>query len=157
MLSRRLTGSFFLPVLLALGALPSGAAQNEEDLKADLSFFTDESCRELKKEVQRKDLTRFRSKLLRNVASQLLEDRYDPTYRAASYEAYPSPQALQRTIKLGDGFSRYENITGIHLGKGEHVVLVGDSGGRNSPSFSPTGCASPRPGSNPPRTRPDGA
>jgi hypothetical protein len=34
--------------------------------------------------------------------------------RAASYQAYSSPRELDRTLKLGDGFSRHENITGIH-------------------------------------------
>ncbi len=147
--SRRSTGSLFLLALLALGALPSGAAQNAEALRADTSFFTDKSCRKLKKEVQKKDLTRFRSKLLKNVAGQLLGGNYDATYRATTYRAYPSPQALQRTIKLGDGFSRYENITGIHLGKGEHVVLAGDSGGRKISLLVPDWMRKPAPGIEP--------
>ena len=48
----------------------------------------------------------------------------------AAYEAYPSPRELGSSLKLGDGFSRYENITGIYLAAGEHVVLVGPTGGK---------------------------
>jgi len=103
----------------------------------------------LKKGMQKEDLARFRSKLLKNVAVQLLDGNYDPAYRAATYNAFPSPQALQRTIKLGDGFSRYENITGIHLGKGEHVVLVGDVGGRKLSLLVPDWMRKPPPGIEP--------
>ena len=77
-----------------------------------------------------KDLDGFKSDLLKTVAAGMLNGTYDKTYRAASYEAYPSPRELGKTLKLGDGFSRYENITGIYLEAGEHVVLVGNTGGK---------------------------
>jgi hypothetical protein len=99
-------------------------------LTSDRTFFTDSSCSQLKPGVKVEDLEGFRSDLLETVASGLLEGTYDKTYRAAIYEAYPSPRALGRTLKLGDGFSRYENMTGICLDPGEHVVFVGKTGGK---------------------------
>jgi hypothetical protein len=99
-------------------------------LKADVEFFTDPSCSHLKPSIQAKDLDGFKSKVLKTVAAEMLTGTYDTTYRAASYEAYPSPRALARDLKLGEGFSRYENITGICLDRGEHVVLVGKTGGK---------------------------
>jgi hypothetical protein len=116
--------------LLAGALVASGAEEKIEVLKADLNFFTDSSCSELKTSVRSNDLAGFRSELLKTVAAGLLNKTYDKTYRAANYEAYPSPRELGKTLKLGDGFSRYENITGICLGAGEHVVLVGKTAGK---------------------------
>jgi len=99
-------------------------------LRADARFFTDASCSRLRRGVRSRDLADFQSPLLRQVAADMLAGRYDKAHRVASYTAYPSPRELGRTLKLGDGFSRYENITGIYLEAGEHVVLVGDTGGK---------------------------
>ena len=93
-----------------------------------MKFFTDGSCSELKTGVNQQDLAAFKSELLKTVAAGMLDATYDKTCRAASYQAYPSPRELDRTLKLGDGFSRYENITGIYLDAGENVVLVGNTG-----------------------------
>jgi hypothetical protein len=107
-----------------------GATNDREALKADMQFFTDAGCSELKQSVSSKDLDGFKSELLRTVAASMLSNTYDTTYRGASYEAYPSPRELARTLKLGDGFSRYENITGVCLDEGENVVFVGPTGGK---------------------------
>ena len=110
--------------------LACGAAYDVEALKADMRFFTDASCSELKAGIKSPDLASFTSGLLKTVATGLLDATYDKTYRAASYQAYPSPGELKRTLKLDDGFSRYENITGIYLDAGDNVVLVGSTGGK---------------------------
>lgn len=71
------------------------------------------------------------------MAAGLLNQTYDKPHRAASYAAYSSPRELGKTLKLGDGFSRYENITGIVLDPGEHVVLVGPAGAKELPLLIP--------------------
>lgn len=76
-------------------------------IAADLAYFTDVSGVELKKDVSAKTLKKFKSELLRQVASDLLNGNYDATYRGASYRAYPSNASLANTIKLHSGFSRY--------------------------------------------------
>jgi len=120
-----------LPVLLILCWSAAGdAAYDVEAIRADRKFFTEASCSRLKADVSAQDLAGFKSDVLRTVAAGLLEGTYDTTYRTARYEAYPSPSELGRTLKLGDGFSRYENITGIYLEAGQHVVLVGSTGGK---------------------------
>jgi hypothetical protein len=101
-----------------------------EAIEADMTFFTDASCSRLKKDMKKKHLKDFKSDLLKTVATGMLNETYDETYRAASYEAYASPRALNKLLKLGNGFSRYENITGIYLEAGENVVFVGDTGGK---------------------------
>ena len=116
-----------LPCLLPLA---SGAANDVGALNADTQFFTDASCSRLREGVGAADLAGFKSGLLKTVAAGMLDGTYDKTYRTASYQAYPTPRELGRTLKLGDGFSRYENITGIYLDAGENVVFMGGTAGR---------------------------
>jgi hypothetical protein len=127
------------------------AADDIETLRTDAAFFTDSSCSELKPDVEATDLSRFQSDLLKNVASGLLEGTYDKTYRATEYNAYASPAALAASIKLGSGFSRYENITGMFLEEGEHVVLVGDMGGKTISLLIPDWMRQPTEGIEPTR------
>jgi thiol-disulfide isomerase/thioredoxin len=122
-----------------------GATYDADSLQADMAFFTDPSCRQLKPDLQAPDLARFKSNVLKTVAAGLLNGSYDTTYRAAAYEAYPSPRALGRTLKLGDGFSRYENITGICLPRGTHVVLVGETEGKELSLLIPKWMRKPAP------------
>ncbi|MCX6880454.1 MAG: M60 family metallopeptidase [Verrucomicrobia bacterium] len=129
-LDQTMQGMMLAISLLLCPLLARGAANDAEALKADLKFFTDGSCSQLQPSVKQQDLAGFKCELLKTVAAGLLGATYDKTYRAASYQAYPSPRELERTLKLGDGFSRYENITGIYLEAGEHVVLVGNTGDR---------------------------
>jgi len=119
-----------LSAVLAASLVACGAEDKLASLQADLKFFADDSCCELKESVGLKDLDGFKSELLKTAAAGMLNKTYDRTYRAASYEAYPSTRELGKTLKLGDGFSRYENITGIYLEAGEHVVLVGPTSGK---------------------------
>ena len=123
------------PLILSCGILFSSlnvciAAHDMGALRHDMKFFTDPSCSDLVSSVQLDDLDGFRSELLKKVAAGMLNATYDKASRAASYEAYPSPRALGQALKLGAGFSQYENITGIYLDPGEHVVFVGDTGGK---------------------------
>ena len=141
---------FLRSVLLGVMLLPH-AATGDPDLRSDLSFFKDPTCTELKSGIGLRHLERFKSDLFRGVARSLLEGTYDATHRAASYRAYPSPSALQRTIKLGDGFSRYENITGVYLEKGNHIVLAGETGGRAISLLIPDWTRKPPPGIDPSR------
>lgn len=96
----------------------------------DLAYFTDWTASELKSQVKTKDLKNFHSPLMKELASSLLAGTYGSQYRVEEYEAYPSNKALYELLKLKNGFSRYENITGIYLEAGEAVVFVGDMHGR---------------------------
>ena len=127
----------------------AAAANDAEALKADSGFFTDSSCSRLKMNVTAADLGGFRNDALKAVAAAILDGTFDRTYRAAAYEAYPSPHELGNTLKLGDGFSRYENITGICLDAGEHVVMVGPTAGKRLSLLIPDWMRKPAEGINP--------
>ncbi|MEG1935154.1 MAG: M60 family metallopeptidase, partial [Rikenellaceae bacterium] len=104
-------------------------AQNlDADLKSDSRFFTDPTCSALKQDV--KSVKKIKSPILKEIAREMLSNNYASDYLVAEYEAYPSPSVIGRVLKLGDGFSKYENITGVYLEKGEHVVLVGNTHGK---------------------------
>ena len=126
-----------------------GAEIDTDAIKADMTFFTDASCSRLKTSVKSKDLGRFKSKLLKQAAGGMLKKKYDRTYRAAGYEAYPSTRELGKALKLGHGFSRYENITGIYLEAGKNVVFVGDTGGKELSLLIPEWMRKPPKGYNP--------
>lgn len=117
--------------LLAGSLAARGAQETIEALQAGLKFFADSSGAQLRQGVQSNDLPAFKSELLKTVAAAMLNGSYDRTCRAALCEASPSPRELAKTLKLGEGFSRYDNITGIVLDAGEHVVLVGPAGGKS--------------------------
>ncbi len=143
---KRLIQSAALSLLLLA---PCAGSNDIEAIKADMTFFSDPSCRQLKLNVQSKDLHDFKIDLLKTVAAGMLKGTYDTTYRAAEYEAYPSPRELGRTLKLGDGFSRYENITGICLDAGENVVFVGDTAGKELSLLIPNWMRKPAEGVKP--------
>ena len=111
--------------------LAGSAAESEaETIKADMTFFTDSSCSQLKPEITKDNLDNIKSCLLKGIAETILEGSCNFAYRATEYKAYPSPKVLSETLKLGNGFSKYENITGMYLEAGENVVFVGDTGGK---------------------------
>lgn len=128
-------------------------AQNRQystrEITSDLQFFTDWTCTELNNTVKEKNLKNFKSDILRDIAKQLLNGTYNTQYKAEVYNAYPSNQVLKETIKLESGFSRYENITGIYLEKGENVVLIDDLHGKNISLLIPEWMRKPAPGVKP--------
>jgi Peptidase M60, enhancin and enhancin-like/N-terminal domain of M60-like peptidases len=130
-------------------ATASAGENTLEALQADLVHFTDATATQLKPGVNQATLAKFRSDWLAKTAAAILDGSYDREHRAASYHAYPSPRELGETLKLGDGFSRYENITGIHLEDGAHAVLVGDTGGREISLLLPDWMRMPPPGVEP--------
>ncbi len=157
-LSGLLSASVLAGAARAENAAPAPAAptpaveapsQDVAALTHDLQFFTDTSCRKLKGGVTGATLARFKSPLLKGVAAAMLDGKYDATYRAAEYEAYATARELEETLKLGRGFSAYENMTGMYLDAGEHIVFVGDTGGKKISLLIPELMRQPTPGHEP--------
>ncbi|MFB2118159.1 M60 family metallopeptidase [Parapedobacter sp. 2B3] len=122
MKTRRL---FVLPLLVL--ALLQAQAQSADELAAiydDLSIFESPMASSLKKGVKKKDVERVQNAQLKETARQLLTGQYDAKFRYANYEAYLAPTTLGHQLMIGDGYSKYENMTGVYLPVGKHVVLV---------------------------------
>lgn len=108
----------------------SNMLYDAQAIKADMTLFTDLSCSQLKPGITKADLCKTKSSLLKGIAQQILAGIYCLEYRSEEYKAYASPKVLSKTLKLGNGFSKYENITGMYLESGDHVVFVGDTCGK---------------------------
>lgn len=114
-----------LPLLSLAAAF---AANTPEHIGNDLKLFKDSSCTSLKPDV--KDTSAFQSDAMKELAAKILAGHYKPDYLYAEYRALPSPRQTGKNLRIGDGFSKYDNITGVYLEKGRHVVLVGKTEGQ---------------------------
>lgn len=103
--------------------------KEDPDKTEDYAIFTDSSCSELKRDVKAEDIDKISSSLLRSIAKELYNKTYDSRYRVAQYKAIPSPDIIAENLKIGNGFSHYEGITGMFLRAGKAAVLVGDTKG----------------------------
>ncbi|WP_257666796.1 M60 family metallopeptidase [Parapedobacter tibetensis] len=107
--------------------LPVAQAQSAKELAAayaDLSLFETPMALSLKKGIKKGDIEKIKNDQLRETARLLFTKQYNTKYRMASYEAYLTPSTLGQQLMIGDGYSKYENITGIYLPIGKHIVLV---------------------------------
>ena len=114
-----------LPLLSLAAAF---AANTPEHIGNDLKLFKDSSCTSLKPDVQ--DTSAFQSDAMKELADKILAGHYKPDYLYAEYRALPSPRQTGKNLRIGDGFSKYDNMTGVYLEKGKHIVLVGKTEGQ---------------------------
>lgn len=115
----------------------------------DLIYFTDWTGGKLKENFRKKDLNKIGSPVMKQLATDLLSGEYASAYKLHAYSPVPSDKVLNKLLKLKDGYSLYENMTGIYLEAGEHVVLAGDMHGRNISLFIPDWNRQPTPGFQP--------
>lgn len=135
---------------IAINTYGQNPSYSTQDITRDLKYFKDWTASQLTDGFKKKQLKLFHSPLMQQLAEQLRNGTYISSYLLASYAPIPSNQVLEEKLKLHNGYSRYENITGVYLEKGENVVLVGDLHGRRvslliadwmrqpTPGFKPT-------------------
>ena len=104
--------------------LPAQTTVTAESVQSDLNYFTSAMATSLKNNFKKSDLKSIKNPSLKEVAQQLLNKEYNSTYRVASFKALLKPTTLGHQLQIGDGYSRYENMTGILLNKGSHIVLI---------------------------------
>lgn len=88
------------------------------------SIFADKLMTTLKSGVTQEQVDTISNLFVRGLATEILSGDYSLDYRVADYRAYKNPVTLGTELHIGDGYSKYENITGIFLPKGKHVVVV---------------------------------
>ncbi len=108
--------------------LPENAITRAK-LDAECRVFADPAGTTLKPDIRMKDIKRLKIPAIRELALQLYEKKYSPGLRLADYTPYLHPDVLGEKMRIGDGFSKYEGITGIVLDKGENVIFVGETKG----------------------------
>ncbi|MDR2981170.1 MAG: M60 family metallopeptidase [Puniceicoccales bacterium] len=124
--------SLFLSLLLFLSITiaAKGAPISAKDLEADIRYFSDATCTQLTSGFQEKQLEEIKTPQLKALAQALLAKKYDAQYRVTDYAALLSDQKLSEQLKLGRGFSQYENITGMYLEEGQAIIMVGPTQGK---------------------------
>lgn len=114
-----------IPLLLSFYF--SACGQSEADytkVNKDLEVFEGTLGLKLKKKIKKKSLNTIQNPAIREVATAILDNNYSPKYKVATYQALLNPRTLGRDLSIGDGYSKYENVTGVYLEQGQHVVLV---------------------------------
>ena len=116
-----------ISILIATFLIATAHGQSASEIASiykDLSVFETPMALSLKKKLKKRDISNIKNDLLRETASKLYSKNYDPNFRMANYKAYLSPSVLGQQLMIGDGYSKYENITGIYMPKGKQLVLV---------------------------------
>ncbi|MFV0605999.1 MAG: M60 family metallopeptidase [Niabella sp.] len=94
------------------------------DVGKDLSMFETPLGLALKKGIKKSDIEKMQSEQLQQLATALLNKNYNKQYRYAVYNATLSVDKLGEMLMIGNGYSKYEGITGIYLPVGKHIVLT---------------------------------
>lgn len=110
------------------------------------AIFTDKSYSKLQNNITLADINKLDNELLKYIAIELYNGTYESKYRVQHYKPILSPNILGSNLKIGNGFSRYEGITGIYLKEGESVVFVGNTGGKTISLLLPNWMRQPTPG-----------
>ncbi|WP_346237210.1 M60 family metallopeptidase [Niabella insulamsoli] len=119
---RKLT--LFLWACFAFFMLHAQSATELRSLYQDLSIFETPMATSLKKNVKRAAIDKISNAQLKQLAQALYNKTYDTKFRLANYKAWLEPTTLGQELMIGDGYSKYEGITGIYLPVGKHVILV---------------------------------
>lgn len=129
-----------------MGLEAQSRSYSTQAIVKDLIYFTDWTASELVPGFKMRQLKGFNSPLMKQLAIGLSDGSYQPHYLVNSFKPVPSGKVLEEKLKLYNGYSRYENITGVYLEQGENVVLVGDLHGRKIGLLIPEWTRQPTPG-----------
>lgn len=108
--------------------LPDDAVTKAK-LAGDSQVFADKIGLALKPGVKKRDIEKMQVPALKQQAMQLFNNTYKADNLVAEYQPYQNPSVLGKRMRIGDGFSKYEGITGIVLEKGEHLIFMGETKG----------------------------
>lgn len=112
-----------LIILFAFSFVLSTMAQkNSKD--NDILIFKDKIATELSSKASNRKISKMSNPELKALAEALKDGSYSTDYRVATFEAMLHPDELGNQLQIGNGYSRYEGITGIYLEEGEQTILV---------------------------------
>lgn len=111
-------------LLLSLSIFSFGQSVSEKDIRQDLTVFQSPLASQLKKNMSLARIRQMKDSSLKSVALAMHNGKYRSTYKLATYTPILSPVQLGKNLSIGDGYSKYEGISGIFLKGGTHIVLV---------------------------------
>ena len=106
---------------LAGGLYAQTPSYSTYQVNKDLTNLTDWKASSLSKNFKDKHLKGMESQLMKQLAEKMLRGDYNSAYLLQSYKPIPSNKVLEQQLKLTNGYSRYENITGVYLEAGESI------------------------------------
>lgn len=98
-------------------------------LLADATLFANAAGTKLKPHVRKRDIAKMQVPQLKALATQLLNKKYSPGLLLSEQEPYLHPDTLGKQMRIGNGFSKYEGITGVVLPQGDNIIFVGETNG----------------------------
>lgn len=98
-------------------------------LSKDAEVFSDLTGVALKPTVTMAMIQKMKAPALKAFATRLYNHNYKPDSLIGNFSPYLNPMVVGSQLRIGDGFSKYEGITGIVLGKGENIIFVGKTMG----------------------------
>lgn len=113
--------TIFLVFICTLGFSQS---YDSKTIHGDLNVFADSLATSLRKGVSKKQIDNIKNPAVKAVATKMSEGNYSLDYRYADYKPLLSTELLGEQLGIGNGYSKYENVTGIYLEKGQHVLLA---------------------------------
>ncbi|WP_158521370.1 M60 family metallopeptidase [Chryseobacterium indologenes] len=87
------------------------------------NIFTDNLYSALKSSVTQADINNMTSPFYKGLAQCLFNGTYVKKYRVQNYSVYPPVSVTTGNLKVGSGYSTFENPTGIVFAQGEKVAL----------------------------------
>ena len=95
----------------------------------DSELFSDLMGVDLKADVKRRNINEMKVPALKNLATEIYNGSYLPDSLLVEIQPFLNPEVLGKQMRIGNGFSKYEGITGIRLEKGANIIFVGETKG----------------------------
>jgi len=110
-------------VMMAEDAITTAKVLKDSELFSDLTGVA------LKPDVKRRNINEMKVPALKKLATDIYNDTYRPDSLLIDIHPFLNPETIGKQMRIGNGFSKYEGITGIYLEKGDNIIFVGETEG----------------------------
>lgn len=90
----------------------------------EFEIFKDPLLTQLRDDITLEKIQSCKNKLVRYLGENILNGKYSTKYRLSTFKPVYSPDRLGQILHIGNGYSRYQHVTGIVFDPGTHIVIV---------------------------------
>lgn len=87
-------------------------------------LFSDKLFTKLRRGVTKRKISECKIPEMRSLASSIREGKYEMRFRVNSFKPLYTPETLGRMLHIGNGYSRFQQVTGIVIAPGKSVIIV---------------------------------
>lgn len=98
-------------------------------LQEDAKIFAEMTGETLVPEVNKRKIDKMKVPVLRDLARKLYQHTYQADSLSVLIQPMLHPDVLGKEMRIGNGYSKLEGITGVYLNAGENIVFVGKTNG----------------------------